>query len=215
MFNQQTLEIDSFSSTLWPIMLSPPCCYIFCFPQMLNFFFSPYDCLSCFSTFLWVWWFRHFLRRGEVPYTPLFLHASAPPSSTKDASAPCHTLLFEFSLGLFLLKCFMAFFWHLNGPRYIPIYMPVWNASGWSHVSVNHSCSCLSQGPGTLCSHTCTSRRVPERVIFTPNTHSQAYRRAKNTQHHKSRLEHAKVIHRQALLTHTCQVLSGLQIWGL
>lgn len=47
-----------------------------------------------------------------------------------------------------------------------------------------------------------TSRRVPESVLFTPK-HSLT---AKNTLHHKSRLEHAKVIHRQALLTHTPHV---------
>lgn len=48
------------------------------------------------------------------------------------------------------------------------------------------------------------------KASFSPlNTHSQTYRRAKNTLHHKSRLEHGKVIRRQALLTHTLH-MSGV-----
>lgn len=41
-------------------------------------------------------------------------------------------------------------------------------ALGWNHVSLNHSCSCSSQGPRILFLHICTSRRVPQSVLFTP-----------------------------------------------
>lgn len=52
--------------------------------------------------------------------------------------------------------------------------------------------------------HTCTSRGGNLKASFSPlNTRSQTYSRAENTLRHKSRLEHGKVICRQALLTHT------------
>lgn len=55
-------------------------------------------------------------------------------------------------------------------------------------MSLNHSCSCSSQGPRTLFSHTCASRRVPESVLFTPKHSLTAKNRAKkNILHHKSR----------------------------
>lgn len=52
---------------------------------------------------------------------------------------------------------------------FFPIYAP-----GWSHVSLNHSCSCSSQGPGTLFSRIHMSRRVPGSVLFTPK-HLQSH----------------------------------------
>jgi len=52
----------------------------------------------------------------------------------------------------FLVHMLYDICWHLNGPlmHSLFLHMPVWNASRRVHVSVNHSCSCLSQGPGTL-----------------------------------------------------------------
>lgn len=59
------------------------------------------------------------------------------------------------------------------------------------------------RGPG-LCFHAYVWAAGQLKLSFSPlNTHSQTYSTAKNTLHHKSRLEHAKVIYRQVLLTHT------------
>lgn len=62
----------------------------------------------------------------------------------------------------------------------------------------------LVPGAGTLFFHIYAQAAGYLKASFSPlNTHSQAYSAAKNTLHHKSKLGHAKVIHRQALLTHT------------
>lgn len=71
-------------------------------------------------------------------------------------------------------------------------------------MSLNHPLQLLVPGGPGLCFHIHVRAAGYLKASFSPlNTHSQARSRAKNTLHHKSRLEHAKVIHRQALLTHT------------
>lgn len=161
-------------------------------PPTITPLFSLYDCLFFFlcPTCVSVRWFRRHHSRGEVPST----RCSRLCSTSFELSARlsvavsacictacvlaaqkiplCRITLDYFNLpGSFSRSNALWYLLTFKQPSMHSffLYMPLLlYASGWSHVSLNHSCSCSSQGPGTLFSRTRTSRRVPQSVLFTP-----------------------------------------------
>lgn len=105
--------------------------------------------------------------------------------------------------------------WCSNNPLMHSLCLPCADVnriiSGRVRVSLNHSCSCLSQGPGSLFSDPRTSRRVPKSVLFTPKhslkaSHSGA-KKKKSTLHHKSRMEHGEVTQTSRSHAHESDVI--------
>lgn len=123
----------------------------------------------------------------------------------KDASALCYIILFLSSLQLFLFRCYMIFvdISVAFNAFLIPIYASVKCIRVEPRQSIIPAAAC-PRGPG-LCFHIHVQAAGYLKASFSPlNTHSQhCTAEQKHIVHHKSRSEHAKVIHRQALLTHT------------
>lgn len=162
MSNQQALED-------W-LILSPPRCGLSCFVLLVVkssifffvFFFFLHHCTTffpplCFFLCRIVLDFcecgdlRRHQRWGEFPPAlgnPLSVWTT--PFPTVGSSVSRRRYYFNLPREFSPVQMLCGVCWHLNSPRYIPFSYMCLYASGWSHVSLNHSCSCSSQGPGTF-----------------------------------------------------------------
>ena len=168
-----------------------------------------------FSFLSYIWWFRRHQSRSEIPSTlSVWLPGAASARICTDLLAQktplCPVTLYYFNLPR-SFSCSTALRYLLTFKRpsihssflYIHIYASVKCIRVEPRVTQSSLQLLVPGGPG-LCFHIHVRAAGYLKASFSPlNTHSQACSRAKNTLHHKSRLEHAKVIHRQALLTHT------------
>ncbi len=167
-------------------MLRPPCCHIFCcfLPPLLHFFLSVslFLALSDCPTFLRVQWFRRHQSGGEVHSVICSLFSTDCCQSVAAFACICTVRLHAVQK----TPLYCTALYYFNPPRSLSCSNALWYLLTFKQPSI-HSLflyvpvcirveprvtqsflQLLVPGAGTLFSHICTSRRVPESVLFTP-----------------------------------------------